>query len=213
MFQRIDLYRSHCETLCLIAHTALPANIAEQIFGESHLHTEEEYGRRTVFYGSIYRRDGNPHAVQAMVRKVNEGEYHVELDYFPQRMPPPPNDMSSVASLDRLLRDFPDEVDFTCTGDFRYPSDEGWESLIPLPSKLAQETPPFTHTESITFSRREQDKITLSLGIRITNNNDILHNARVRFRGRFSEAIASQALRFTRNLSKPYVQLISTKVE
>ena len=213
MFKRLDLYGSHCRTLRIIVHASLPSKVIEQAFSNSHVHvSDEEKDDQAVFYGTTYVLKGKPHSVQASVIKLEKDEVHIGFIYHAREFPQPPSDMEKVVALASILGQFPSLVEFECTGTFRY-AKNNWTSLISLPAKLMQDMPPFTHTESITFSERVENQIKQSLRIRITGAGNLSHSAFVSMDGQFSDPIPVMALQETRKLSRRFVSKKSGGLE
>lgn len=207
MFKRIDLYRSHCESLRLVIHTPLPSDLADNIFSSSHFHSDDSTGEdEVVFYGSRYRSNKNPHIIQANVVKLEDGKYHLGINYSAEDLTAPPEDMKPVRVLADYLSEFNGDVEFRCTGTYVYSEQDKWTSSIPLPIELPRKLKTFTHMESLTFSERENDIVTKSLGIRLTTQGDIRHTSYARFKSRFETEIPSQALKVTRQLSRQFIR-------
>ncbi len=205
MFKRIDLDKHKCQRLRIVVHTVLPPGIAVRAFSGSQAYTLPGSNRQGVLYGTLYRRNYKKHAIRACVLEVDP-EHHIEFSYEALDYPRPPSEIKSASTLAELLEEYPNDVEFECTGTFVYEEEEGWDSRITLPSELPEPLPPFTHLEALTLSSRDDDRVNLSLDVSVSGQRLVRHRVFVRFLGKFSDKVPSQALRATSKRSQSYVR-------
>ena len=160
---RLDLPKTQCDRLSIVAHVNLPENVWSEMQEASiSIHPDDE--KPAVFYGSRYVVNNKTHAVRGHIVGTDEpDEYHIQVRYVPQDIERPPRSLKSVNLLIDTLAQHTENLSLECTVRFRYNLENGWDSRIPLPV-------PFfiggdsasTHIDGVRLSKREGEQLSIT---------------------------------------------------
>jgi len=121
----------------------------------------------------------------------------------------PPKEVKLPKLLVDLLNEKPQDIKLTCYADFAYKQDE-WQSLIEVPVDInssKENEEPFTHIESVKFSRRQNTHIQYTVQIGQTEDGVTKHSTwlEVAWKGKLTEEIPKLLLESSSKLSKVLV--------
>ena len=210
MFTKLDVAKYDCNILRVTVDLKLSPKLVEKLFSETYVQKPKTTAPKEAVYAATYSVNTKPHTVVAVVRHGKKaGECSVRLNYLILDMSKPPKELTSVNVLAGLLADVKQKMLIEVDAYFIYKKDNGWDSVIEIPSPLIEKKgdPTFTHIEAFRFGKRVDNKLQHTLQIERSENGDLrLHVHMHRGEsGSITRELLKHLLEESSNLSKEFV--------
>lgn len=152
-------------------------------------------------YGRSYKRGKTSHLVIGAIQPTEEPDlYHIDLHYMIADWGNPPARIKNPDELWDFFQGIEGDLEIETVGCFTYPNDK-FESLIELPYPVkAKKGDPFTHIESVTYSKRDKEEVEYTLAVSSVENGTQIWVTRDT-KGRFTESFITQNLKESRRIS------------